>query len=281
MNSESPYKRQAHPDIDVQRIKREGRFSDEEVQDIFARASEIESQTFLRDDSGLTEGEMERAANRAGISDAALQQAIKEREEERRKAEEAVKQRAAQKSTLTKRLLIGGGVFVALAGINLVGTQSSLGARAAKVEAASAQIDNVIERRHNLIPNLVSVTKSTLDNQNALIQNINATNEVARSAKTDEAKAAAEAQLGDTISKTLELLRREQGASPVVLRLSDEWAGAENRIAVERRKYNMAAAEYNRAAGSFPASLARPLLGYRASYPLFKASEAAKEAPKF
>jgi LemA protein len=281
MNSESQYRPQSHPDIDVQRIQREGRFSDEEAKEIYARASEIQSQTFLRDESGLTDVEMERGANRAGISDAALLQAIKEREDERQRAIETAKQRAVQKATLTKRLLIGGGIFVALAGINLLSAQSSLGSRAAKVEAASAQVDNVLERRHNLIPNLISVTKSTLDNQNALIQSISAASDAAKGANTAAEKAAAEAKLGYTISKTLEQLKREGGSSPVVLRLTDEMAGSENRLAVERRKYNLAAAEYNRAAGGFPTNLARPLLRYPASYPLFQASEGARQTPKF
>jgi LemA protein len=285
MNSESQYKPkspfdQPHSDIDVQRIKKEGRFSDEEVSQIYERAAKIQSDAFFLNDTGLTDEEMERGANRAGISDAALMQAIKEREQERKKAEETAKQRVTQKATLTKRLLIGGGVFVALAGINLLTAQSALGSRAAKVEAASAQIENVLERRHNLIPNLISVTKSTLDNQSALIQNLNTASEAARRAPAG-AKAEAEAELGESISQTLEQLRREQGSSPAVLRLSDEWAGAENRIAVERRKYNTAAAEYNRAASSFPTSLARPLLGYPAQYKLFQASAGAKEAPKF
>ena len=270
---------QSHPDLAVQRLQKDGRFSDEEARDIYARASEIQSQAFLDEDK-LNAEHLERGANRAGISDAALQQAIKEREIERQNALETAKTRAKQKAALTKRLLIGGGVFAALLGITTWSAQNTLGAARAGIESANSQIETVLERRHNLIPNLLSVTKSTLDNQSALIASLDAAQKAARSAGSTTQKSAAESQLSGAIGQTLSALQTK-GASPAVSRLQDELAGAENRIAVERRKYNLAVERYNAAASRFPASIGRAILGYPARYEGFKSSENARQTPKF
>ncbi|MBW3635443.1 MAG: LemA family protein [Armatimonadetes bacterium] len=256
-------------------------YSDDEARDIYARAAEIQSQTAFEDDK-LTPEMLSRSANRAGISDAAVQQAIKERERDRQLAIQRERERAAQKAVFTKRLLITGAVVAALSGVTLFNAQGTLGARPAKVESTQAQVENVLERRHNLIPNLINVTKSTLQHERALIDSLNAANEAAKNAPRGEAKLQAETQLSGAVSEALtKLANGAAGSSPQVLRLSDEMAGAENRIAVERKKYNEAVAEYNRAAAKFPTSWARAMLGYRARYDTFKASPAAQQAPVF
>jgi LemA protein len=63
--------------------------------------------------------------------------------------------------------------------------------------------------------------------------------------------------------------------------LSDEMAGAENRMAVERKRYNDAVAGHNRTAGSFPAVLLRPVLGFPRQHAYFHVSDEAKQAPTF
>ncbi|HEX9997599.1 MAG TPA: LemA family protein [Abditibacterium sp.] len=270
---------QSHPDLAVQRLQKDGRFSDEEARDIYARASEIQSQAFLDEDK-LNAEHLERGANRAGISDAALQQAIKEREIERQNALEAAKTRAKQKAALTKRLLISGGVFAALLGGTLWSAQNTLGAARAGVESANAQVENAFQRRYNLIPNLISVTKSTLDNQSALIQSLDIAQKAARGASSVTQKRDAEAKLANAIGQTLSALRTKE-ASPVVDKVIDEMVGAENRIFIEQRKLNRAIENYNFAANRFPVSIGRGILGYPARYESFKASEKARETPKF
>ena len=68
-------------------------------------------------------------------------------------------------------------------------------------------------------------------------------------------------------------------ASELYARLQDELAGTENRIAVERKRYNDAVAEYNRLARSFPMVLVRPLLGFPAQEPYFQAAPEAHRPP--
>lgn len=254
-------------------------YSDDEARDIYARAAEIQSESLFEDDK-LTPEMLQRSANRAGISDAALQQAIKEREQERAQASETARQSALQKARLTKRALIAAGVFAAVSGLTLWSASSTLGARQQSVKSAQSQVENVFERRYNLVPNLIAASKATLQSQNALINNLQSAAQNAKNA-APETQSAAQTDLKTSIDQTLNALRREQGNSPVVLRLSDEMAGAENRIAVERRKLNQAVENYNRAASRFPISWAGRMLGYRASYPYFQASPGARETPRF
>ena len=70
-------------------------------------------------------------------------------------------------------------------------------------------------------------------------------------------------------------------ATAVFIRLSDEMAGAENRMAVERKRYNEAVAAYNRTARGFPAFLLRPVLGFPRQHAYFYVSDEAKQAPTF
>ncbi len=269
----------SHPDLAVQRLQNKGTFTDDEARDIYARAAEIESETLFKN-TDLTPEQLERGGNRAGISDAALEAAIKEREAERQRAQQSEKQRAAQKALLTRRALMGGGVLASTLALTLWSANARLGARQQSVKSAQSQVENVLERRYNLVPNLISVTKSTLQNQNALISNLERATQSAKNAPP-EAQNQAQTDLKLTIDRTLTELRRENGSSPVVLRLSDEMAGAENRLAVERRKLNQAVETYNRTAAGFPTAWAAKMLGYRVNYPYFQASQAARETPRF
>ena len=256
-------------------------YSDDEARDIYARAAEIQSQTAFEDDL-LTPEMLSRSANRAGISDAALQQAIKERDRDRQLAIGRERERAAQKATLTKRLLTGAAVFAALAGVTLFGAQRTLGSRAAQVESTGAQVENVLERRHELIPNLISVTQATLKNERALIESLNAANETAKNAPQGAAKTQAETQLGEAVAQTLAVLKSgAAGNSDVVKTLMINMEGTQNRISVERKKHIEAVAEYNRVASQFPVSWARSMLGYRARYDTFQASPEAHQPPQF
>lgn len=254
-------------------------YSDDEARDIYARAAEIQSKSLFEDDK-LTPEMLERSANRAGISDVALRQAIKERERERVQILKNQKQRALKKARLTKNGIVAASVFAAVSGLTLWNASSTLGARQQEMRAAQSQVENVKERRYNLVPNLIAVTKATLKNEDKLIDNLQNATEAAKNA-APEAQTAAQANLKSTIDKTLETLHSQKVASPVVMLLGYEMAGAENRIAVENRKLIQATEKYNNAARGFPTGFAGRLLGYPANYPYFQASKNAREAPRF
>lgn len=254
-------------------------YSDDEARDIYARASEIQSQSLFQDER-MTPEQLTRSANRAGISDAALERAIKEREQERLELAQTQKLRAAQKARLTRNGLIGGAVVASMLGLTLLSASSRLGARQQAVLAAQSQVENVQQRRYELVPNLIRVTKSTLTNQSALISSLQTAADAAKNA-APEVQGAAQENLKNSIEQTMQALKRDDPASPAVRDLTAAMEGSDNRIAVERRKLAQATQEYNRAASGFPTRWAAKVLGYRTSYPYFQASEAAQQAPKF
>jgi LemA protein len=89
--------------------------------------------------------------------------------------------------------------------------------------------------------------------------------------------------LSETVKQVMTMLRADPQATTtaVFIRLSDEMAGAENRMTVERKRYNDAVAAYNRTARGFPACLLRPVFGFPRQHAYFHVSDAAKQAPTF
>ena len=159
-------------------------------------------------------------------------------------------------------------------------TQAKLSGAYTQVEATRAQVDNALQRRHDLVPNLISITRAQLENQQRLIAQLEQANQIARDAN-DTQKEAAEADLTRAIGEATSKLQTEAGDSPVALRLVDEMAGAENRITQTRRQFNNAAAGYNQKARGFPTTFVRPLLGYPGRIEPLQADKSAREAPKF
>src|SRR5919108_5040706 len=175
---------------------------------------------------------------------------------------------------------IGVAVFLALAAFV---SHRAFNARLADVEATQAQLDNVLQRRHDLIPNLMAVAKASAAQEKDLIAALGTLYQELSRAHSLEQKQVLEAQLSDTVRQLMTMLRADPEASStaVFIRLSDEMAGAENRMAVERKRYNEAVAAYNRTARSFPAFLLRPMLGFPRQHAYFQVSDGAKQAPTF
>ena len=256
-------------------------YDEAERDDIYRRAAEIQAETlFAEDDDEWSIEELAAGARGAGISEAALREAIAERQRDIAQNEQEEKTERAGRTALQQKLLIGGAVFVVLGGLTLWSAQTKLSGAYAQVESARAQVDNTLQRRHDLVPNLINVTKAQLANQQKLIAQLEAANRAAQSAKGDNISAA-EADLSAAISAATGKLQTDAGDAPVALRLVDEMAGAENRITQTRRQYNNAAATYNQQARGFPTMLARPLLGYPGRIEPMQADQAAREAPKF
>jgi LemA protein len=149
--------------------------------------------------------------------------------------------------------------------------------RLADVEATQAQLDNVLQRRHDLIPNLMAVAKASAAQEKDLIASLGALYQEIPRAQSLEQKQVLEAQLSDTVKHLMTMLRADPQASAtaIFIRLSDEMAGAENRMAVERKRYNDAVAAYNRTARGFPAFLLRPFLGFPRQHVYFQVSDEA------
>jgi len=146
---------------------------------------------------------------------------------------------------------------------------------------AFAQIDILLTRRYDLVPNLVESTRGYLRNERdtleAVIRTCNEAYEGLRNAASDPGSAAAvhqligaDQQLGRALGQLIALAEAHPDlrSSPMMLQLAEELASAEARVAFARAQYNKAVMTYNSDRESFPGSLAAGLFGFKPAYPL-------------
>jgi LemA protein len=247
-------------------LRREG-YSDEEVRRILDRAGRLQQ----RVERGTSPGILRESAAEVGLRREYVDQAMAELAAER-----------AQRDRIRRVLPVVAVVVAVLLALFLIGSYNALRTRLIAVQEARAQLENVLQRRYDLIPNLIAVTREYAGQERQLFETLAQARQRFAAAGTLEEKEAVERDLRQALDRLNVVVEDnpEIQSSVVYARLQDELAGAENRIAVERRRYNQAVAEYNRAAGSFPLGLARVLLGFPARMPFFEAEERARQAPR-
>jgi len=150
------------------------------------------------------------------------------------------------------------------------------------VNAAWAQVDVVLQRRADLIPNLVQTVKGYAVQEQTVFGDIAAARAALVGAKTPQDKIAANGQLDSALSRLLVIVENypQLKSDQNFMRLQDELAGTENRIAVERRRYNEAVQDYNTYIVLFPNSLVASIGGFTRNDAYFKTEEGARQAPK-
>jgi LemA protein len=151
-----------------------------------------------------------------------------------------------------------------------------------QVKSNWAQVDVVLQRRADLIPNLVETVKGFAAHEEKVFGDIAAARSALIGAKTPSDKIAANGQLDGALSRLLVISENypQLKSNENFLRLQDELAGTENRIAVERKRYNDSVQAYNTYIGLFPNSLFAGWAGYKRNDAYFQASPASREAPK-
>jgi len=150
-----------------------------------------------------------------------------------------------------------------------------------RVEAAWAQVENQLQRRNDLIPNLVEVTKGYATHEREIFDHVaDARARLIAGGSRDQRIDAAN-DLSGALGRLLALAERypDLKANQQFARLSDELAGTENRIAVERMRYNDAVREYNAYIKSVPAVVYARAFGFQPQQ-YFEAPEEAKKVPK-
>jgi len=150
------------------------------------------------------------------------------------------------------------------------------------VETSWAQVENVLQRRNDLIPNLVETVKGIAAQEQKVFIDVAEARAKVGGATTIPDKIAANNQLTAALGRLLLVVERypEIKSNQNFLALQDELAGTENRIAVERKRYNDSVRSYNVFVRRFPNNLIAGIFGYSKEDVYFKAEEGAKEAPK-
>ncbi len=173
------------------------------------------------------------------------------------------------------------GLLLLVAGIYVMGAYNRLITTNEQIDAAWSQVENVLQRRGDLIPNLVSTVKGYAEHEREIFEEVaQARSRLAGAASPAEA-AAADAGLGSALSRLLAIAERypDLKANENFIRLQDELAGSENRIANERRVYNEMVRAYNTTLKRFPTSFLGQFFGFEARE-YFQAEEGAREVPK-
>jgi len=163
-----------------------------------------------------------------------------------------------------------------------VSVRNTLVQKNESVKAAWSQVDIVLQRRADLIPNLVETVKGYARQEQTVFGDIAAARSALLSAKTPQDKIAANGQLDEAIGRLLVIVENypQLKSNENFLRLQDELAGTENRIAVERKRYNDTLQDYNTYIQQFPHNIFAGWAGFKPNEAYFTASEASRQVPK-
>lgn len=160
-------------------------------------------------------------------------------------------------------------------------TQNQLVQKDEAVKSSWSQVDINLQRRADLIPNLVETVKGFTKEESTVFGDIANARAGLLNARGPEARIAANGQLDSAFGRLLALTENypQLRSSDQFMRLQDELAGSENRISVSRRQYNQTLQDYNTFVRQFPNSIWAGMLGFAPNNAYFQASEASRTAP--
>ena len=149
------------------------------------------------------------------------------------------------------------------------------------IKAQWAQVENQLQRRNDLIPNLVETTKGIAQQEKDVFGQIADSRAKLAGAKTPEETINAANQQSAALARLLVVVENypQLRSSETFNRLMDELSGTENRIAVERMRYNERVQEYNVSRRQFPSNITASIFGFK-EYPFFQVPAEAKQVPK-
>ena len=183
-----------------------------------------------------------------------------------------------------KKGLIFGGVIVGVIVVLIMmfaSTYNGLVSKEEEVEGKLADISVQLERRADLIPNLVSTVKGYATHEQAIIDSVTSARDSLLNAKNAEEMAEANAELTTALNNLLVIVENypDLKANTNFIQLQDELAGTENRISVARQDYNNAVKFYNKAIKSFPKNILAGMFGFEEKE-YFEAKDSSSEVPE-
>jgi LemA protein len=189
-----------------------------------------------------------------------------------------------EENEMSKALIVIGVLvlIVLIAFGQYVGARNALVAKNEGVKSAWSQVDIVLQRRADLIPNLVETVKGYAKQEQTVFGDIAKARSSLLSAGTPQQKIAANQQLDGALGRLLLIVENypQLKSNENFMRLQDELAGTENRIAVERKRYNDTLQDYNTYVQQFPHNIFASWAGFKPNNAYFAASEGSREAPK-
>ena len=173
-------------------------------------------------------------------------------------------------------------LLVLIVGGSYISSRNEMVRKNETVKQTWSQVDVVLQRRADLIPNLVATVKGYAQQEQKVFGDIANARAGLLNARTPAAKIAANGQLDGALGRLLAIAENYPTlkSNQNFLALQDELAGTENRIAVERRRYNESIQDYNTYIGLFPNNIFAGWAGFQRNNDYFAASGAAREAPK-
>ncbi len=176
-------------------------------------------------------------------------------------------------AVLALLVLLVGGTFVSQWN-NLIGLDT-------QVQATWAQVENQFQRRFDLIPNLMETVKGLAAQERGIIQDIANARARIQGARDPQSRIAAENEMSSALSRLLVIVENypQIKSDAGFLRLMDELSGTENRLAVERKRYNDSVQAYNLMVRQFPSNVVASIGGFQQK-PFYEAPAAARQAPQ-
>ena len=173
-------------------------------------------------------------------------------------------------------------VLALIVGGMYVGRRNEMVRLNEQVKSNWAQVDVVLQRRADLIPNLVETVKGFAAQEQTVFHDIAQARSALLGAHSPEEKIAANRQLDGALGRLLLVVENypQLKSNENFLRLQDELAGTENRIAVERKRYDDSVQAYNTYIALFPNNIFAGWAGFQRNNAYFEASPASREAPK-
>lgn len=165
--------------------------------------------------------------------------------------------------------------------MSFVGARNTMVAKDEAVKAQWSEVDVQLQRRADLIPNLVETVKGFTKEESTVFGEIANARAGMLSAKGPSEKIAANGKLDSALGRLLMLSENypQLRSNDQFLRLQDELSGTENRISVARKRYNDSLRDYNITVRSFPNSIWAALSGFQPNNAFFEASASARTAP--
>ncbi len=179
--------------------------------------------------------------------------------------------------------VLGGLLLLGLiAGGKAASVNNELVTQKEAISGSWSQVDVALQRRADLIPNLVESVKGFAAQEKGIMEAVANARSALLNARNPAEKIQANQGLDSAIGRLLMIAENypQLKSNENFLRLQDELAGTENRIAVERRKYNETVQKFNTTIGLFPNSLFAGMLGFHRNDDYFKTEAGARTAPK-